>query len=64
MDAGDTFRFGLGHLYIVISDPHLDPESVVIVNMTTDRGGDQSCVLLPGDHPCRIASLVDTIRQG
>lgn len=51
MDAGDTFRYGQGHLFVVISDPILDPEKVVIVNMTTDRGKDQSCILLPGDHP-------------
>lgn len=51
MDAGETFRYGRGHLFIVLSDPHIDPENVVIVNMTTDREIDQSCVLLPGDHP-------------
>lgn len=51
MNAGDTFRYGQGHLFIVISDPSLDSENVVFVNMSTDRGGDQSCVLMPGDHP-------------
>ena len=51
MNAGDTFRYGRGHLFIVLSDPRIDPESVVIVNMTTDRAQDQSCILLPGDHP-------------
>ncbi len=51
MEAGDTFRFGHGHLQVVISDPSLDREKVVIVNMTTDRGKDPACILIPGDHP-------------
>jgi hypothetical protein len=52
MEAGDTIRFGQGHLFVVVSDPHMDPNRVLIVNMTTDYGKqDQSCVLLPGDHP-------------
>ncbi len=52
MEAGDTFRYGNGgHLWVVVSDPALDRTCVVIVNMTTDRGIDRSCVLGPHDHP-------------
>lgn len=52
MEAGDTFRYGrTTHLWVVVSDPNLDPLRVVIINMTTDRGIDRSCILNPGDHP-------------
>jgi len=51
MDAGDTFRYGQGtHLWVVVSDPSIDPDRVIIINMTTDRGIDRSCILSPGDH--------------
>lgn len=52
MEAGDTFKYGRGtHLWVVVSDPRVDPANVLIVNMTTDRGIDPSCILNPGDHP-------------
>jgi hypothetical protein len=51
VEAGDTFRYGHRHLYVVISDPGLDSEHVVIVNMSTDRGQDRACILQPGEHP-------------
>ena len=52
MEAGDTFRYGRGaHLWVVVSDPRIDPVRVVIINMTTDRGLDRSCILSSGDHP-------------
>jgi hypothetical protein len=52
MDAGNTFKYGRGsHLWVVVSDPAADPDHVVIVNMTTDRGIDRSCILNAGDHP-------------
>lgn len=52
MDAGDTFKYGRGgHLWVVVSDPHLDRAKVVIINVTTHRGIDSSCILQPGDHP-------------
>lgn len=52
MEAGDTYRFGRGgHLWVVVSDPAKDAANVVVVNMTTDRGNDNSCILHPGDHP-------------
>jgi hypothetical protein len=51
MEAGDTFKFGkLTHLWVVVSDTSIDSDRVLIINMTTDRGVDDSCVLLPGDH--------------
>jgi hypothetical protein len=51
MEAGNTFKFGrTAHLWVVISDPSIDPKQVVIINMTTDRGIDNSCILKCGDH--------------
>ena len=53
MEAGDTFRLRYGsHLWVVVSDPKLAPDHVLLVNMTTARGGhDPACVLKAGDHP-------------
>jgi hypothetical protein len=52
MEAGNTFRYGRSsHLWVVVSDPAADPERVLIINMTSNRGGDQSCTLDVGDHP-------------
>jgi hypothetical protein len=56
MQIGDTFllhdpRIEGGHLWIVISHPQVDPEHVVIVNLTTQtETGDYSCLLGPEDH--------------
>ena len=55
MNAGDTFQL-LGvadrHLWIVISDPAVDPNRVLFVNLTTyDPKEDQTVVLDVGDHP-------------
>lgn len=47
------FLAGL-HYYFVISDPNLDPENIVVVNMTTCRGfatEDRSCILEENEHP-------------
>jgi len=53
--AGDTFRFLNGedpHLWMVISDPELDANEVLIVNVTSWRADkEQTCLLGPGDHP-------------
>ncbi len=39
------------HLWVIISDPELDPENVVIVNLTdATKFSDQTCILRPGDH--------------
>ena len=53
MEAGDTFKYGQrgGHLWVVVSNPTASPAHVLIVNMTTDRGIDRSCILNVGDHP-------------
>lgn len=40
------------HLHIVISDPFKNEGEIAIVNVTTIRGEhDDSCILIPGDHP-------------
>jgi len=54
MEAGDTFlRVDTDkHLWVVISDPVLNPENVLIVNLTSlDHRKERACVLNPGDHP-------------
>ena len=58
MNAGDTFLIPEpgtsldSHLWIVLSDPSVDADKVLIVNLTSFRDDkDQSCILLPGDHP-------------
>lgn len=54
MVAGDTFirKDADAHLWIVLSDPSIDPEKVLIVNLTTlDARKEQICVLNRGDHP-------------
>ncbi len=57
MQTGDTFVFRSGsdgsHLWVVLSDPSLNPDKVVVVNLTTFRGGrwdDPSCVFEAGEH--------------
>lgn len=59
--AGDAFRVGGvdRHVWIIISDPAIDPEHVLIVNLTswddsrrdTDPRKDPACILFPSDHP-------------
>lgn len=55
MNAGDAFKLvGVAdhHLWIVLSDPSIDPTRVLIVNLTTyDRYEDQAVILNVGDHP-------------
>lgn len=54
MKAGDTFipaRFD-DHLWIILSDPSVDPDQVVIVNFTTHTvEEEQDCVVQKGEHP-------------
>lgn len=56
MEIGDAFlleeRSIDPHLWIVISDPAIDAEQVVIVNLTShdDPAKDASCLLQAGDH--------------
>ena len=53
MNAGDTFIDGkYHHLWIVISDPAIDSDSVVIVNFTTHTINEKStCIVQKGEHP-------------
>jgi hypothetical protein len=67
MKAGDVYRFTKSadvHRWVVISDPVIDPERVLCVNITSyDPREDQACCLEPADHPsltCR--SLVNYSR--
>jgi hypothetical protein len=40
------------HLWVVISDPVVDAERVLIVNFTTRRkDSDPACILQAGEHP-------------
>ncbi|MGH7459462.1 MAG: hypothetical protein ACREMA_00345 [Longimicrobiales bacterium] len=51
--AGRTFFLkSRGHLWIVLTEPFDDPQTIIIVNFTTNRAGaDQTVVLETGDHP-------------
>lgn len=59
--AGDAFRVAGAdrHVWIIISDPAIDPDQVLIVNLTswddsrrdTDPLKDPACVLFPPEHP-------------
>lgn len=54
MNAGDAYLLADVdiHLWVVISDPLLDPIKVVSVNLTTWKPyHDQACVLTGGEHP-------------
>jgi hypothetical protein len=52
MDAGDTFFFDFSpHLWVVVSDPRRDSSSVLVANLSEDRGKDPACILGRGDHP-------------
>lgn len=57
MLLGDSFVFRSGsdgyHLWVVTSDPFQNPAKVLIVNLTTVRGGhfeDLSCIFEAGEH--------------
>ncbi len=54
MHLGRTFKL-LGedsHLWMIISDPKLNPTEVVLVNFTTwQHIHDQTCVVNKGEHP-------------
>ena len=67
MNAGDTFRLSSSETswrpYIVVSNPTVDPNSVLIVSLvlsTSDYGEqDRACVLLAGEHPiCPTESCI------
>src|ERR1700678_1642254 len=54
MNAGDTFlapKFD-DHLWMVISDPAIDPDHVVIVFfLSWQENYDQACIVQAGEHP-------------
>lgn len=54
MSGGDTFQLvncADQHLWIIISDPSLNAEHVLFVNITThDPREDQTVILVVGDH--------------
>ena len=57
MFQGDCFTFRSGsdgfHLWVVVSDPAQNSNDVLVVNLTTVRGGrfeDLSCVFEAGEH--------------
>ena len=52
MNAGDTFIDGMyHHLWVVLSDPSVDADNVVIVNFTTHTVDEESsCVVQRGEH--------------
>jgi hypothetical protein len=55
VQAGDTFFLeGVAerHLWVIISDPSINPERVLLVSMTSfDVTKEDVCLLDPGDHP-------------
>jgi hypothetical protein len=54
MEAGTTFLRADSdkHLWIVISDPAVDPDQVLLVNLTTvDDRKEKVCLLHSGEHP-------------
>jgi hypothetical protein len=55
MNAGDLFKFrniADIHAWTIISDPSVDGQTVLIVNLTSwDRLEDQACVFKAGEHP-------------
>ncbi|HLN28208.1 MAG TPA: hypothetical protein VK395_10735 [Gemmataceae bacterium] len=54
MDAGTTFLRSDSdkHLWIIVSDPRADAETILIVNLTSlDARKENVCVLHVGDHP-------------
>ena len=47
-----TTCFSINHLWVIVSDPLENPERFVFVNRTSHKDGkDESCVLVPEDHP-------------
>lgn len=56
MNLGDTFRFSSvidehQHLWVIISDPQMDAEQVLIVSFTTWASyKDQTCIVFGSEH--------------
>jgi hypothetical protein len=54
MNAGDTFfihALGDDHLWMIVSDPQLNPDAVVVCFLTWTEGLDDSCIVRVGEHP-------------
>lgn len=54
MKSGDTFRPSKfdNHLWMIVSDPSVDSDSIVIVNFTTNtHDEEQNCIVKKGEHP-------------
>lgn len=54
MEQGTTFlrKDSDRHLWVVLSDPKINADEVLLVNVTTlDARKEQACLLGPGDHP-------------
>ncbi|HEY8666083.1 MAG TPA: hypothetical protein VIL86_05435 [Tepidisphaeraceae bacterium] len=55
MNAGDTFLFPGGaddHLWMIISDPAVDPQKVVILKFVSwQERYEQTCIVRAGEHP-------------
>lgn len=58
LNAGDTFWIAdlgddtVGHLWVIISEPDVDPDRVAVAAFTTwEDYKDDSCILEAGDHP-------------
>jgi hypothetical protein len=71
MKAGDTCRIAQpgtssdSHLWVVISDPAIDPQRVLIVNFTTRRkDSDPACIFQRGRAPVRASRDVCQLRGG
>jgi hypothetical protein len=63
VNAGDTFMFEGkdDHLWMIISDPSIDSNNVVVICFITYKPYlDQSCIVEAGEHPfIKHRSLVD-----
>ncbi len=56
MNAGDTFLIGNKsvdeHLWVIVSDPALDDQRVVVMNFTSaHRSKESFCLIQAGEHP-------------
>jgi hypothetical protein len=54
VNLGDTFIPSppYKHLYVVVSDPDIDPDNVVVVNFTSyDPDEEDCCIAEAGEHP-------------
>jgi hypothetical protein len=58
MNAGDTFLTPTinDHLWMVISEPSLDPSLVVVCFLSWQPHHDQACVVEAGEHPFVVHS--------